>query len=92
MRERADAGTLGETSAWLAAREAALLEAIARDDGAERAMVLEAEVDRELESWRSRMPPRVLAQLRGETIARRRLEAHALPRLSLFHLEAGGAL
>jgi hypothetical protein len=46
-------------------------------------------VDRDLERWRSRMPPRVLQQLRAETIARRRLEAHGLPRLSLFHLEGG---
>jgi hypothetical protein len=29
-------------------------------------------------------------QLRRESVARRRLEAHALPRLSLFHLEGGG--
>ncbi|HSD30233.1 MAG TPA: hypothetical protein VLL75_23230 [Vicinamibacteria bacterium] len=91
MRERAEAGRLAELSAWLAGREAALLEAIAADDGKERAKALEAEVDRELEPWRNRMPPRVVAQLRGEKIARRRLEAHGLPRLSLFHLEGGGA-
>jgi len=90
MRERADAGRLGETSAWLAEREAALLEAIAGDDGAQRAKALEAEVDGEIAPWRGRMPPRVLAQLRGEKIARRRLEAHGIPRLSLFHLEGGG--
>jgi hypothetical protein len=37
------------------------------------------------------MPARVIATLRRESRARRLLEAHALPRLSLFHLEAGGA-
>jgi hypothetical protein len=91
MRERADAGSLGEVSAWLAGREAALLQAIAADDGPERGKALEAEVDRELDRWRERMPPRVVAQLRGEKIARRRLGDHGIPRLSLFHLEAGGA-
>jgi len=90
MRERADAGRLGETAAWLAGREAALLEAIAEDDGAERAKALEAEVDGELAPWRGRMPPPVLGQLRGEKVARLRLEAHGIPRLSLFHLEGGG--
>jgi hypothetical protein len=91
MRERSEAGSLGEVSAWLAEREAALLQAIAADEGPERTKVLEAEVDGELERWRQRMPPRVVAQLRSEKIARRRLEGHGIPRLSLFHLEAGGA-
>ncbi len=91
MRDRAEAGSLGEVSAWLAEREAALLQAIAVDDGPERTKALEAEVDRELARWREKMPPRVVAQLRGEKIARRRLEDHGIPRLSLFHLEGGGA-
>jgi hypothetical protein len=91
MHARADGGRLGEVSAWLAEREAALLAAIAADDGEERAKALEAEVDGELERWRGRMPPRVVAQLRAEKIARLRLEAHGIPRLSLFHLEGGGA-
>ncbi len=90
MRARAEAGSLGEVSGWLAEREVALLREIAADDGPERAKALEAEVDRELERWRERMPPRVVAQLRAEKIARRRLEDHAIPRLSLFHLEGGG--
>ena len=38
------------------------------------------------------MPARVLEQLRTESLARRALEAHALPRLSLFHLEGGGGV
>jgi hypothetical protein len=90
MRERADAGRLAELSAWLGEREGLLLAAIAADDGEERGAALAAEVDRELERWRARMPPRVVAQLRLEKVARRRLEAHGLPRLSLFHLEGGG--
>lgn len=89
MRARADAGRLGEVSGWLAEREALLLAAIGADQGPADRVALEAEVDGELEKWRARMPPRVLQQLRGEKIARRRLEAHGLPRLSLFHLEDG---
>ena len=89
MRARADAGRLEEIAAWLAEREALLLAAIGADEGREGRAALEAEVDGELEKWRARMPPRVLQQLRGEKMARRRLEAHGLPRLSLFHLEDG---
>jgi hypothetical protein len=90
MRER-EAASLADVSAWLAGREAALLQAIAAVDGPERARALEAVVDAELERWRGRMPARVLAQLRADKLARRRLEAHAIPRLSLFHLEGGGS-
>lgn len=90
MRERAAGGRLEEVTAWLAEREARLLEAIGAEEGEERRGALEAEVDAGLERWRSRMPPRVVEQLRREQVARRRLEAHGLPRLSLFHLEGGG--
>ena len=90
MRERAEAGRLEEVSAWLTDREARLLEAIGADEGPERGAALEAEVDAGLERWRSRMPARVVEQLRRESIARRRLEGHGLKRLSLFHLEGGG--
>ena len=78
-------------TAWLAGREARLLDAIAAEDGEDRSTALEAEVDAGLERWRGRMPARVVEQLKREQLARRRLEAHGLPRLSLFHLEAGGA-
>jgi len=91
MRERAESGRLGEISTWLAEREALLLAAIGADEGPEGRAALEAEVDGELEKWRARMPPRVVAQLRREKIARLWLEAHGIPRLSLFHLEGGGA-
>jgi hypothetical protein len=90
MRERAEGGRLEEISAWLAEREARLLEAISAEDSPQRGRALEAEIDAGLERWRSRMPARVVEQLRRESLARRRLEAHGLPRLSLFHLEAGG--
>jgi hypothetical protein len=90
IRELAGTGRLERVSAWLAEREGRLLAAIEADEGAGSREALEAEVEEELERWRSRMPPRVVEQLRREKIARRRLEAHALPRLSLFHLEGGG--
>ena len=92
LPERAEAGALDEVTAWLAEREARLIAAIGDDLGPERLHALEAEVDAGLERWRARMPARVLETLRRESLARRLLEAHALPRLSLFHLEAGGAL
>jgi hypothetical protein len=85
------AGSLDELTPWLAEREARLVEALALDLGPERAEALEAEIDAGLARWRERMPARVLDTLRRESRARRLLEAHGLPRLSLFHLEAGGA-
>jgi hypothetical protein len=90
LRQRAEGGGLAELSAWLGEREAELLEALGADEGAEGLAAIEAEVDRSLEPYRERMPARVLDQLRRESMARRRLETHGLPRLSLFHLEGGG--
>jgi len=91
LEERAGGGSLDEVTTWLAEREGRLVEALAQDAGAERVEALEAEIDLGLERWRQRMPARVVETLRRESRARRLLEAHALPRLSLFHLEAGGA-
>ncbi len=90
LRQRAEGGGLAELSAWLGERERELLEALGADDGTERVATIEAEVDRALEPYRQRMPARVLDQLRRESMARRLLEGHGLPRLSLFHLEGGG--
>jgi hypothetical protein len=86
------ASSLDEVTPWLVDREALLVEALAQDLGPERTRALEAEIDAGLARWRERMPARVVETLRRETRARRLLEAHGLPRLSLFHLEAGGAL
>jgi hypothetical protein len=91
LEDRAQGGSLDEVTGWLAEREDRLVEALAADKGVERMTELEAEIDAGLERWRQRMPARVIATLRRESRARRLLEAHALPRLSLFHLEAGGA-
>jgi hypothetical protein len=90
LRSRAGEGNLGELTAWLAERERRLLQAIRRDTDEDEAAAIETEVDEALERYRDRMPARVLTQLRTESLARRMLERYGLPRLSLFHLEAGG--
>jgi len=74
-----------EVSEWLVNAEKKLLRALARDAGEAENERLEAEVDGVLGPYRERMPGPVLLQIRQESLARRRLEAHGLPRLSLFH-------
>jgi hypothetical protein len=80
---------------WLAAQEAELLRQLqaehagsARDGEQEREPLrtIEASVDAELRPYAQRMPAKVLEQVRASAIARRLLEAHGLPRLSLFGL------
>ncbi len=92
-RQLLDCGPVGlaRLTALLSDGEARLVAALGEEETEERRSAREAEVDAALEPWRARMPVRVLAQLRQESLARRILEAHGLPRLSLFHLEAGGA-
>lgn len=91
LRDRARGGRLEDLTRWLGELEEELLGAIRRDLGEDAEAAIEEEVRRSLEPYRDRMPPRVLDQLREESRARRLLEAHGLPRLSLFHLDAGGA-
>jgi hypothetical protein len=81
-------GRLQDVEGWLAEQEAALVEAIRRDEGADGLREIEAETDRALAPYRDRMPARVLDRLRRDSIVRRLLERHGLPRLSLFHLDA----
>ena len=92
LRERASAGALDEITGWLGEREGRLIAAIGDDLGRERLREIEADVDAGLERWRARMPAKVVETLRRESLARRLLETHGLPRLSLFHLEGGGGL
>jgi len=87
--ERAGGGRLADLTPWLTGLEEKLLDAIRVDLGEGGRREAEEEVDRGLEPYRGRMPPRVLAQLREESLARRLLETHGLPRLSLFHLDTG---
>jgi hypothetical protein len=71
---------------WLVEREGALRVALEGDMGRAAVDALAAAVDRDLAPYRDRMPARVLEQVRMESLSRRVLEAHGLPRLSLFHL------
>jgi len=71
---------------WLAAREKELVAAIGEDLGAPALEALRAQVEAGLAAYAGRMPARVLDQVRQESLARRLLEAHGLPRLSLFDL------
>ena len=95
LRARAGGGREGrgarldELTGWLAGLEDRLVEAIRDDAGKTEVVAVEAEVEQSLEPYRKRMPPRVLEQLRQESVTRRLLEAHQLPRLSLFHLASG---
>jgi hypothetical protein len=79
-----------QVSAWLVTAEKKLLRALARDQGEGETARLEAEVEAVLAPYRSRMPEKVLEQIREEARARRLLEAHGLPRLSLFHAKGEG--
>lgn len=72
--------------AWLMAREAELVEWLSRARGEEWRQALEREVDTDLAGYRGRMPEKVLAQVRSESIARRATQLHGLPRFSLFAL------
>lgn len=71
---------------WLVEREASLRTALEDDMGRAAVDAIAEAVDRDLAPYRDRMPARVLAQVRMESLTRRVLEAHGLPRLSLFHL------
>ena len=88
---RSKAGDSGaDVSAWLVAAEKKLLRALASDQGEVETERMEKEVEEVLAPYRSRMPQKVLEQIREEARARRLMEAHGLPRLSLFHPGAAG--
>lgn len=86
LRERAQDATVRQLEPWLVEREAVLREALEQDMGPAAVGEILAAVDRDLASYRDRMPARVFDQVRRESLARRVLESHGLPRLSLFHL------
>ncbi len=88
-----DAGrSTAELTAWLCAREATLVAALRSEEPGPDAAARAADLERRLRSWQGRMPAKVIEGIRRESLARRILEAHGLPRLSLFHLEGGGEL
>jgi hypothetical protein len=85
LRERAQAGAdPRDAEPWLVARESELLEALRLETLPDLLRQDEHDVDATLAPYRSRMPARVLAQVRADGLARRLLERHGLSRLSLF--------
>jgi hypothetical protein len=87
LRERAAGGLdVAELEPWLAGREAELVDALREDAGTAALSAIEAAVDADLAPYRERIPARILAQVRRDSIVHRLLERHGLVRLSLFHL------
>jgi hypothetical protein len=72
--------------AWLREAESRLLAAIDEDMPVADRRALGDEVERDLAPYGDRLPAKVLAQVRTESHARRRLEQHGIPRLSLWSL------
>ena len=87
LRGRAlDPGDAAELDVRLRECERVLCESLRRLGGGPEGLAgLEAQVDADLAPYAGRMPAHVLAQVRGESLTRRLLERHALPRLSLFN-------
>jgi hypothetical protein len=88
LRTRAAAGeeAIGGLEPWLKDREAELLKILRRQLGEEKLAAVEREVEADLRPYATRMPLRVLTQVREDARSRRILDAFSLPRLSLFHL------
>jgi hypothetical protein len=86
IRARAEGGSLRDLEPWLVEREALLRAAIEEEMDRAAVEAIAEGVDRDLAPYGGRMPARVLEQVRTESLTRRLLEAHGLPRLSLFHL------
>ncbi len=87
LEDRAEQGSLEDLETWLGEQEAKLVEILRREDPAESIATIEVDVDRSLAPYRERMPSRVLTQVRTDSVTRRLLEAHGIPRLSLFQLD-----
>jgi hypothetical protein len=83
LRDVGDASRPRDAEPALRAAETALVAAMRADD-AETAQGLEATVDAALGAYRSRMPAKVFASLRDESLAREILAHYGLPRLTLF--------
>jgi len=81
----------GELEPWLRAQEARLVEALAGQAGPELLGRVEAEVEALMAPYRGRMPAPVLRRVGEDGRARRLLEAHGLPRLSLALVGEGVA-
>jgi hypothetical protein len=89
LRRRSGEERLEDLDGWLEERERALVAALGRDLGPEAVARVEAAVEETLAPYRARMPERVLEQIRRESLTRRLLATHGIPRLSLFHAAGG---
>jgi hypothetical protein len=78
---------LREVEPRLQELEARLVAALAEDMGEAAADEVRAEAERALAPYRERLPERLLREVSAEAFARRMLERHGLPRLSLVVLE-----
>lgn len=83
LRALGDASRPRDAEPGLRAAETALVTAIRADDP-EAALALETAVDAALAGYRARMPAKVFASLRDESLARELLARYGLPRLTLF--------
>jgi hypothetical protein len=87
LRRRApEAGRPRDLEEALGADERALVAAIRAGAAPGLLAATEAEVDAALAPYRERMPAKVFAELRAQSLTRQLLAAHRLPRLSLFDL------
>ena len=86
LRARAaEPGEAAELDVRLRECENVLCERLREAEDAQGLAGLEAQVDADLAPYSGRMPAHVLAQVRDESLKRRLLERHGLPRLSLFN-------
>lgn len=87
LRARAaDACSRLEVETWLAGQEGELVRRLRHAAAPDLLARVEAEIAADLEPYRERLPPKVLEQVRAESFARRLLEEHGLPRLSLVEV------
>ena len=77
---------IGGLEPWLKEREAELLQILRRQLGAGKLAAIDRAVEADLAPYATRMPLRVVSQVRADAQARRILESFGIPRLSLFHL------
>ena len=86
LKNEAGVTPLEDMTARLVKAERELVEAIRSEADPSSLAALQERVAHDLEPYRTRMPARVLDQIRDESLARGLLAGHGLPRLSLFHL------
>jgi hypothetical protein len=83
IRNRAGADPL-QLEGWLRSKEAEVVAALESAMGRKAVAAIEAAVRADLAPYRKRMPDKVAARIEAESLARRVLEAHGLPRFGLF--------